>query len=168
MQLTQSLYLYKCISKLQCLMCSHRCHHVKLLSDWCRQNDIHLDSKDPLVEEQTFKSVSYTSIPHPLPVHLWQLLDKHRRGVLEFPVHLTPKHRASLKCEHGHAFNLSDPVQSGWISKTGITIYKAATTIVDENRAIHYRQSLGPCSCKQLYDGQEDPLFNLDGKHLFY
>ena len=24
------------------------------------------------------------------------------------------------------------------------------------------------CSCRQLYDGQEDLLFNLDGKHLFY
>ena len=95
---TYGLVGHKRTSKLQCLMCSHRCHHVKLLSDWCRENDIHLDREDPLVE-QTFKSVSYTSIPYPLPVHLRQLHDKHERGALEFPVNLTPPHSTSLKCE---------------------------------------------------------------------
>ena len=62
------LVWHKHTSKLQCLMCSHCCHHVNLLSDWCR---VHLDGEreDLLVEEQTFKSASYTNIPYPLPVH---------------------------------------------------------------------------------------------------
>ena len=29
-------------------------------------------------------------------------------------------------------------------------------------------KSLGSCDCKQAYDGQDDLLFNLDNRHLFY
>ena len=159
---------YKRISKLQCLLCDHRCHHVRHLKDWCNENDVHLDKEEPLMEEQSFNSVSYRPIPYPLPLHLRNLHDKHERGGVEFPIELIPPYDATLKCEHGHAFDSGDPVYNQWISRKNAIIYKAATTIEDENRATFYRPSLGSCNCRQLYDGQDDLLFNLDGKHLFY
>ena len=55
-----------------------------------------------------------------------------------------------------------------WISRQGAIIYKEAVTIEDEAHTIYYQPSLGSCDCKQHYDGQDDLLFNLDGKHLFY
>ena len=33
---------------------------------------------------------------------------------------------------------------------------------------LYYRPALGPCDCRQDYDGKEELLFNLDGLHLFY
>ena len=159
---------YKRTSKLQCLLCDHRCHHVRHLKDWCDENDVHLDKEEPLMEEQSFNSVSYRPIPYPLPLHLPDLHDKHERGGAEFPIELIPPYDATLKCEHGHAFDSGDPVHNQWISRKNAIIYKAATTIEDENRATFYRPSLGSCNCRQLYDGQDDLLFNLDGKHLFY
>ena len=53
---------YKRTSKLQCLLCDHRCHHVRHLKDWCDENDVHLDKEEPLMEEQSFNSVSYRPI----------------------------------------------------------------------------------------------------------
>ena len=46
---------YKRTSKLQCLLCNHRCH-VCNLKDWCDENDV-LDKEEPLVEEQSYNSV---------------------------------------------------------------------------------------------------------------
>lgn len=62
----------------------------------------------------------------------------------------------------------ADPVQNGWKTKKGAIIHKEAVKIEDENRSIYYRPSLGSCDCKQAYDGQDDLLFNLDNRHLFY
>ena len=69
---------------------------------------------------------------------------------------------------HGHQFNPDDPIQNQWISKKGAIIHKEAVTIENEAHTIYYRPALGSCNCKQHYDGQDDLLFNLDGKHLFY
>ena len=150
------------------MLCDHRCQHVQHLSDWCSANDVHLDKETPLQDEQTFKSVSSYPIPYPLPTHLRYLHDKHERGDLEFPLQLVPPYSDAVKCKHGHLFNPGDPIQNGWISKKGAIIHKEAVTIEDENRTVFYRPSLGSCSCKQAYDGQDDLLLNLDDRHLFY
>ena len=72
------------------------------------------------------------------------------------------------RCRHGHQFNPADPIQNQWISRKGAIIHKEAVTIEDEARTIYYWPSLGSCDCKQHYDGQDNLLFNLDDKHLFY
>ena len=155
-------------SKLQCLLCEHRCHHVHQFNDWCNANDVHLDKEEPLREEQTFDSVSFTPIPYPLSTHLRDLHDKHESGRHEYPLQLVPPYTATLMCKHGHQFNSADPVENHWISRKGAIIHKEAVTIVEEDRTIFYRPSLGSCDCKHDYDGQNDLLFNLDGRHLFY
>ena len=107
-------------------------------------------------------------IPYPLPAHLRSLHDTHERGGYEFPHQLVPPYSPTVKCQHSHLFNPADPVQNGWITKKGAIINKEAVTIEDENRAIYYHPSLGSCDCKQAYDGQDDLLFNLDNRHMFY
>lgn len=107
-------------------------------------------------------------IPYPLPAHLRSLHDTHERGSYEFPHQLVPPYLPTVKCQHGHLFNPADPVQNGWITKKGAIIHKEAVKIADENRSIYYRPSLGSCDCKQAYDSQDDLLFNLDNRHLFY
>lgn len=157
---------FKHTSKLQCLLCDHHCKHVHHIKDWCSENNVHLDKEEPLQEKQSFDSVSSLPIPYPLQAHLQKLHDKHERGGTEFPVQLIPPHNVSLKCEHGHVFNPADPVQNGWISRKGTIIYKESTTIDDKSRTTLYRPPV--VADKRYYDGQDDLLFNLDGKHLFY
>ena len=41
-------------------------------------------------------------------------------------------------------------------------------TIADKHRTVYYRPTEGDCSCQLFYDGQEDLLFNVDNRHLFY
>ena len=67
-----------------------------------------------------------------------------------------------------YLFSSVDPIQNGWTVKKGCIIHKEAVTIEDENRIIFCQPSVGSCSYKQAYDGQDDLLFNLDNKHLFY
>ena len=155
-------------SKFQCLLCDHRCQHVHLFNDWCSANDVHLDKEEPLQEEQNFISVSSSPIPYPLPSHLRSIHDKHESGSLEFSRQLIPSYCATQKCKHGHLFNPDDPIQNHLITKKGAIVHKESVTIKDEARTIFYRPSLGSCDCKQHYDGQDDLLFHLDGKHLFY
>ena len=159
---------FKRTTKLQCLLCDHKCQHVQLFGDWCKANDVHLDKDDPLKEEPIFNSVSSLPIPYPLPTHLKSLHDQHERGSHEFPLQLVPHYTSTCKCEHGNPFSSADPVQNGWIVTKGCIVHKEAVTIEDKNRTIFYRPSVGSCSCKQAYDGQDDLLFNLDNKHLFY
>ena len=111
--------------------------------------------------------MSSSPIPY-LPSHLRTLHDKHESGSLEFPLQLVPPYSATRKCKHGHQFSPADPIVNNWISSKGAIIRKEAVTITDEACTIYYRPSLGSCDCKQQYDGQDDLLFNLDGKHLFY
>ena len=80
---------YKRTSKLQCLFCDHRCHHVRHLKDWCDENDVHLDKKEPLMKNRAL-TLSYRPIPYPLPLHHCDLHDKHERGGVEFPIELVP------------------------------------------------------------------------------
>ncbi len=47
-------------------------------------------------------------------------------------------------------------------------IYKESIAIQDEERTTYYRPTIGSCSCRLHYDGQEHLLFNLDNKRLFY
>ena len=60
------------------------------------------------------------------------------------------------------------PYRTSGFPKKGAIIHKEAVTIENEARTIYYRPALGSCNCKQHYDGQDDLLFNLDGKHFFY
>ena len=159
---------FKRTSKLQCLLCDHRCHHVQQFSDWCCANDVHHDKEALLQEGQTFTSVTSHPIPYPLPSRLRSLHDTHERGSFEFPLQLVPPYSPTAKCQHGHLFNSADPIQNGWITKKGVIIHKAAVTIEDEKRTIYFRPFLGSCDCKQAYDGQDDLLFNLDNRPLFY
>ena len=159
---------YKRTSKLQCLLCDHKCKHVQHFGDWCKVNDVHIDKDDPSKEEPSFNSVSSLPIPYPLPTHLKSVHDQYERGGREFPLQLVPHYSSTRKCEHGNLFCSADPVQNGWIVKKGCVIHKETVNIEDENRTIYYRLSVGSCSCKQAYDGQEDLLFNLDNKHPFY
>ncbi len=41
-------------------------------------------------------------------------------------------------------------------------------SITTSTRKVYHRPSCGECSCKQEYEGQDDLLFNLYNKHLFY
>lgn len=54
-----------------------------------------------------------------------------------------------------------------WDSRCQL-IYKESMTIVDQDRTVYYRPTQEECSCQLLYDGQEDLLFNVDNRHLFY
>ena len=141
---------------------------VQHFGDWCKVNDVHIDKDDPLKEEPSFNSVSSLPIPYPLPTHLKSVHDQHERGGREFPLQLVPHYSSTRKCEHSNLFCSADPVQNGWIVKKGCVIHKETVNIEDENRTIYYRPSVGSCSCKQAYDGQEDLLFNLDNKHPFH
>ncbi len=49
-----------------------------------------------------------------------------------------------------------------------VTIHKASCSLTDPRRTIYYRPvSHGGCTCRLLYDGQEDLLFNINNNHLF-
>lgn len=159
---------YKQTSKLQCLLCDHKCQHVRHFSEWCADNDVHLDKDEPLREEETYTSVSSRPIHYPLPTHLRSLHDQHERGCYEFPLDLVPAYSNAQKCKHGHLFDSADPVVKQWIARKGVIIHKEAVSITDDNRTLYYRPSLGPCDCRQDYDGQEELPFNFDGLHLFY
>lgn len=92
-----------------------------------------------------------------LPRSLRLLHDRHKMGTNESSI-----------CVHGNVFNSGDPVTHNWISRKGVLIYKEGITIEDSARIIYYRSTSGTYKCRQEYDGQEDLLFNLDGRHLFY
>ena len=157
---------HKRTKKLYCLICEHECNHVALIQDWCSSSNVYLDLEEPITEELNFTSVSYNPIPYPLPRSLRQLHDRHEMGKWEFPLHLIPPANESSICLHGNPFNSGDPVTNKWISRKGVLIYKEAVTIPE--RIVYYHPTSGTCECRQEYDGQEDLLFNLDGRHLFY
>jgi len=154
---------HKRSKKLYCLICEHECHHVTEAQDWCTCNNVHIELDENFSEESSYTSISFKSVPYPLPRHLRILYDKHEMGKHEIPPENT-----SLKCPHGNTFNTDDPVACNWMSRKGVTIYKEAVTILDLERIVYYRPTSGGCECKLEYDGQEDLLFNLDGKHMFY
>jgi len=162
------LVSHKRTKKLHCLICENQCHHVAQIQDWYSSNNVHLDLEEHFTEESIFTSVSYKSIPYPLPKYLRLLHDRHEMGKYEFPLHLIPSVDESLTCVHGNTYKVNDPVSSNWISRKNVTIYKEAVTIEDVHRTVYYRPTSGKCKCRQEYDGQEDLLFNLDGKHMFY
>jgi len=162
------LVSHKRTKKLYCLICEKQCHHVAQIQDWCSSNNVHLYFEEHFIEESIFTSVSYKLIPYPLPKYLRLLHDRHEMGKHEFPLCLIPPVEESLTCVHGYAYKANDPVSSNWISRNNVTIYKEAVTIEDAHRTVYYRPTSGKCKCRQEYDGQEDLLFNLDGKHMFY
>ena len=71
-------------------------------------------------------------------------------------------------CKPGNPWDTHDPVSNKWISSKGAVIYKESMTIADKHRTVYYRPTKGDCSCQLFYDGQEDLLFNIDNRHLFY
>ena len=71
-------------------------------------------------------------------------------------------------CKPGNSWDTHDPVSNKCISSKGAVIYKESMTIADKHRTVYYRPTKGDCSCQLFYDGQEDLLFNIDNRHLFY
>lgn len=80
---------------------------------------------------------------------------------MKLPTVLVPVHIP------GNYFSNRDPISSGWEVSSEVIVYKYSATIMSSDRKLYYRLTEG-CDCKLYYDGQEDLLFNLDNKHLFY
>ena len=42
----------------------------------------------------------------------------------------------------------SDSIESGWIARSSVKIYKFSTTVESYDRKVFYRRTDGPCSCQ--------------------
>ena len=158
---------YRCMS---CDRKSRRCSHVASFLEWAEQQE---EGSQPLLEseeesdnEPNYPSVSSQKIPYPLNEIQQELHDRYESGIA-FSDHLIPPYQPEKTCIHGNKFNSEDPVISGRVS-CHKPIYKFMTSITSSTRKIYYRPTTGDCGCRQEYDGQNNLLFNLDNKHLFY
>ena len=153
-------------------VCTHRCTHIEHFREWTTENciiedELEDDEEDKIPKELKYNSISYLKIPYPLTDKLCRLHRAYEAGEKDFPNMLVPPFKPEQKCIHNNCFDDKDPVTSKWVEATKVTIYKQSSTITSTDRRVYYRPAKG-CGCKLFYDGQEDLLFNLDNKHLFY
>ena len=157
-----------------CCTCvtTHQCTHVEYFREWTTENciieeELVDDEEVRTIKELKFNSVSCVKIPYPLTDKLCRLHRAYEAREKTFPTVLVPPFKPGQKCIHNNHFDDEDPVASKWVETTEVTIYKQSSVITTADRKLYYRPAKG-CSCKIFYDGQEDLLFNLDNKHLFY
>lgn len=66
--------------KLQCLLCSGHCNHVRAFEEWCEEQDIELESAPESDASPTYHCYSYKKVPYPLPGYLRELHDLYESG----------------------------------------------------------------------------------------
>ena len=116
-------------------------------------------------------SYFYKKILYQLPVNLKSIHDLYESGKREFPIQVVPPLPSDQSWSKHNPWDTCDPVSNKWISsklKVQCMIYKESMTIADKHRTVYYRPTKGDCCCQLFYDGQEDLLFSIDNRHLFY
>lgn len=113
------------------------------------------------------QSISFQpKIPYPLNEIQQELHDRYESGT---PFQSISFHHTTQRRPTSMAISLIVNILiSGWVSCHKLVIYKFTTSINTSSRKIYYRPTVGNCCCHHEYDGQNDLLFKLDNKHLFY
>ena len=110
-----------------------------------------------------FRPVSTKVIPYPLTDKLKTKYDSIESGEYRWPDVLAPGLFQS--CHHGNRVCEGDPIENGWIRCKTATIYRNRSA--SAQRTVCYRPTINSC-CTVDFDGQDDLLFNLDNKNIFY
>ena len=154
-----------------------RCSHVDVYRGWCRTEGLELEyivETDDQHIDPSFSCISHIKIPYPLPERLKVKHDRLNAGLLPFPANLVPEVPAdSPHCEHGNLWDTRDPMKEQWIQKSGAVIYRSNTVITSTSNGsdivVYYRPTEDrSCTCRLMYDGLDDLLFNLNNRELFY
>ena len=157
---------------LECLSChsnKHKCKHISGYIDWAVDNSLPI--QDLRITEETkttsprkeFRPVSTKVIPYPLTDKLKTKYDSIESGEYRWPDVLAPGLFQS--CHHGNRVCEGDPIENGWIRCKTATIYRNRSA--SAQRTVCYRPTINSC-CTVDFDGQDDLLFNLDHKNIFY
>ena len=94
---------------------------------------------------------------------MYRLYDSIESGEYRWPDVLAPGLFQSRY--HGNRVCEGDPIENGWIRCKNATIYRNGSA--SAQRTVCYRPTINGC-CTVDFDGQDDLLFNLDNKNIFY
>jgi hypothetical protein len=149
---------------MKCLTCTVKvttCPHMKSYKHYAMDEGF-----DPLAKKATdiFTCISSRVIEYPLPDIDTTKFSNYASGFEQYPTHLVPPFDPKDICSHGHSFQDGDPISESWVANKKVYVHLKHVSM---EAKLYYRPSNGKCSCKLDYDGRNDLLLNLNGKHLF-
>ena len=111
-----------------------------------------------------------TTKPYPLPLEARQHHHSTSTGAVAKRTLYSPP-ATSGSCRYGYSWANDSPFHTSWVaSKCQIL---TLTAIVSERTdmlegmvycAVYYRECSGPCKCRLSFDGQADPVLNVNNK----
>ena len=95
-----------------------------------------------------------------------EMVDIRRNKDFVLPEELIPEFDEHKRCKHGLQFNESD--LSLRLCAPQVTLY-SSTKETDFNTKVYYRPTVGPCKCRQYYDGHKYLMYHVaEGKMVCY
>ncbi len=169
-------------SRLTCTSCgdSTQCSHTVTLKRWASeggfQDQLKFDNEKEGAEYGT-PVTAVSTLPIPFPPK--QLMDP---SLLD-DVLVEPSD--GRLCQHGSAWSTDNPIERGWIRKSGdwflssalifivlvsgaIVYFQNFSGIATKRVTICFRRAQGSCDCTLEYDGGRDSILNMNNSSLFH